>query len=456
MGPNVKPMDLVAIDMGYGHLRPAHALAEFVGLPVLEADQEPLADPVEQGQWDAVRRVYESISRASQMPLVGGPLRDVLEAVTAIPPLYPLRDLSSPTVPVRLFKAMAARGLGRGLAQRLRERSAALLTTFYAPAVLSDYHGVNDVYCVVTDTDINRIWAPFEPHSTSVNYFVPSRRTERRLKAYGVAPERVAITGFPLPHELLGGPELSVLRRHLARRLVVLDPNGTFRAQYRDEVSHFLGELPEPADVGPPHLVFAVGGAGAQAEMAFQFLPSLAARIRHQRVRLSLIAGIRPEVAEIFEQAIERSDLRAAREAGDIRIQLARDHTTYFREFNAILAEADILWTKPSELTFFAGLALPLIFSWPVGVHERHNRRWAIEAGAGIKQREPSHVGEWLWDLLSDGTLAGAAWSGFMRLPKFGLYQIVETVLGPERLETLLKSSAVPAEPTSLRAAPAS
>ena len=29
-----------------------------------------------------------------------------------------------------------------------------------------------------------------------------------------------------------------------------------------------------------------------------------------------------------------------------------------------------------------------------------------------------------------DGTLAGAAWSGFMRLPKFGLYRILEAV-GP-------------------------
>src|SRR5260370_33583974 len=63
-------------------------------------------------------------------------------------------------------------------------------------------------------------------------------------------------------------------------------------------------------------------------------------------------------------------------------------------------------------------------------MQERNNRRWAVENGAGLKQREPGHAGFWLRDWLAEGTLAAAAWSGFMRLPKFGLYQIVERVTG--------------------------
>ena len=102
------------------------------------------------------------------------------------------------------------------------------------------------------------------------------------------------------------------------------------------------------------------------------------------------------------------------------------DLLAYFRKFNELLAETDVLFTKPSEMTFFAALGLPLVFSWPVGVHERYNRRWAIEAGAGLKQRDPRFANEWIQEWLVDGTLAGAAWSGFMRLPKFGLYRILE------------------------------
>jgi hypothetical protein len=84
-------------------------------------------------------------------------------------------------------------------------------------------------------------------------------------------------------------------------------------------------------------------------------------------------------------------------------------------------------------MTFFAALGIPLVFSQPVGMHERYNRRWAIENGAGLKQREPRHAGYWIREWLAEGTLAAAAWSGFMRLPKFGLYQIVERVAGGVR-----------------------
>ena len=96
------------------------------------------------------------------------------------------------------------------------------------------------------------------------------------------------------------------------------------------------------------------------------------------------------------------------------------------QRFHARLADVDVLWTKPSEMTFFGALGLPLLFCPPIGVHEAYNRRWAIEAGAGVKQREPAFAAEWLDDWLADGTLAGAAWSGYMRLPKFGLYRILE------------------------------
>ena len=55
-------------------------------------------------------------------------------------------------------------------------------------------------------------------------------------------------------------------------------------------------------------------------------------------------------------------------------------------------------------------------------------RRWAIENGAALKQRHPDYAGFWLREWLAEGTLAAAAWSGFLRLPKFGVYHILERV----------------------------
>jgi hypothetical protein len=82
----------------------------------------------------------------------------------------------------------------------------------------------------------------------------------RRLRAYGVSKDQIELTGFPLPHALLGGSKLTELRANLLPRLVRLDQNGVFRHQLAQELEA-LGPLP-PAN-GPPHLAFAVGGAGA-------------------------------------------------------------------------------------------------------------------------------------------------------------------------------------------------
>jgi hypothetical protein len=73
-------------------------------------------------------------------------------------------------------------------------------------------------------------------------------------------------------------------------------------------------------------------------------------------------------------------------------------------------------------------LGLPLVFSAPVGAHENYNRRWAVEQGAGLHQRDPRSAAEWLTEWLSDGTLAAAAWAGFKALPKHGLYKILSEV----------------------------
>lgn len=446
-------LDLVAIDMGYGHLRPAHALSEFLGgQEVLPADREPLSNSAEQKTWHRARSVYELLSRAGRFPLMGGVLGDVLQNVTSIPSLYPVRDLSHRTLAVQLLEKSAENGLGRGLAARLQRENRTLLTTFFGPAVLSAYHHCDNIYCVVTDSDINRVWAPINPRQSSIHYLAPTLRVRRRLRAYGVSTDNIVVTGYPLPHQLVGGPGATFLRQNLRRRLVALDPRGAFLRECQEEVSHFLGDLPSKGSV-PPHLVFAVGGAGAQAELVEAFLPSLAHSLRRGKLKLTLVAGLRAEVADLFRRVIHSADLDKEHAAGRIDILIEKTHNDYFRAFNELLVATDILWTKPSELTFYGALGIPLLFSTPVGSHERYNRTWGINSGAGIKQMDLRHTGEWFWEMVKDGTFAGAAWTGYMRMPKFGLYRIVEEVLGKQALEDCLRgpNSRTQNDPVAMR-----
>jgi hypothetical protein len=425
VAPQVRsPVKLVAVDMGYGHLRAAQALGDVIDQPVLYADRPPIADGEELGKWRRTRWFYESISRASQLGSFAGPFRSLLEGVTSIPHLHPYRDLSAPTLGVKGLRRMMRDGLGKGLIELLKSEKAGLLSTFYAPAIAADAAGCPRVTCVVTDADINRIWAPPEAVRSDIDFCVPSVRAKLRLQSYGVRPEKIHLTGFPLPGELLGGADLEALRRNLGRRLLRLDPTGTFRDSYRDEVGHFLGELPAASDA-PPLVTFAVGGAGSQGPLALTLLESFKRDIGEGRLRLALVAATHEELAEEFLGGIKKLGLADQLGTG-VRVLHEADLLTYFKSFNALLAETDVLFTKPSEMTFFAALGLPLVFSWPVGVHERYNRRWAIEGGAGLKQRDPRFANEWIQEWLVDGTLAGAAWSGFMRLPKFGLYRILE------------------------------
>src|SRR5258707_1125858 len=49
---------IAAIDMGYGHLRPAAALANHLGIQVLEMDRPPLGHARDRAFWNPVRNLY--------------------------------------------------------------------------------------------------------------------------------------------------------------------------------------------------------------------------------------------------------------------------------------------------------------------------------------------------------------------------------------------------------------
>ena len=80
--------------------------------------------------------------------------------------------------------------------------------------------------------------------------------------------KRIYLTGFPLPMENIG-TNMEILKRDLARRLIRLDPTKRFRIIHGEEVRSYLGDNWDPdMGSGPITITYAVGGAGAQAEIA--------------------------------------------------------------------------------------------------------------------------------------------------------------------------------------------
>ncbi|HEY2030713.1 MAG TPA: hypothetical protein VGH20_16060 [Myxococcales bacterium] len=402
--------------MGYGHLRPAAALARWLGTAVLQIDRPPFGDARDAAFWQRSRKLYEPLTRVSQLPGLGAPLRALLNTITAIPEPWPSRDHSGPTQGTRWLQRAAKDGVGEELAKHLLTTGAPLLATFYAAPILAELHGAKRLSCVVTDSDVNRVWAPPEGAKSEIVYFCPSDRARRRLVSYGVREEQARLTGYPLPHELVGGRERTALKHNLAGRLSRLNAQGAVR----DLAERELGPLPAPDR--PPLVVFAVGGAGAQVPLAKELLRGMKPQLEREQLRLTLVAGRRAEVASALRSEIEKAQVRG------VELLEESDVFRYFERFNVLLARADVLFSKPSELTFFAALGLAFVAAPPVGVHEAWNLRWATDRGAALVQHDPRFAGEWLLEWLQAGVLAGAALNGFLRLPQTGLYDICDQV----------------------------
>ena len=283
------------------------------------------------------------------------------------------------------------------------------------------------LYCVVTDTDIHRIWAPSDPRSTPIRFLAPCAEVADRLYAYGVPAAQVRMTGFPLPDALVGGRERSAAKEGLRRRLGRLDPLGTFAATFQTTVEAEIGLVPEAP--GPIGLTFAVGGAGTQVKLAEGMLRAVAPLVHAGELTLVLVAGTRAEAREALVRAARASGLE--RHLGQaVRVLFAEDVQDYLAAFTAVLLETDLLVTKPSELTFYAALGLPLLLAPAVGVHEERNQQWVTQFGAALDLPDIQKLGWWLRARLGDGSLARAAWNGYSRLESRGLYAIVDLVSG--------------------------
>ena len=414
--------------MGYGHQRTADNLRHLAfGGTVINANNYPGIPESDRRVWEGLKRFYESVSAFKRIPLLGNLAFSLFDVFQKVPPFYPRRDLSSPSLSLRQNYFFFKRNWGKDLIERLSKNPLPLISTFFTPAFMAEFFGYpGEIFCVVCDTDIARTWVPLESGKSKIKYFAPTERVVERLRLYGVKPGNIFLTGYPLPKENTGSEKLEILKEDLKHRLLNLDPQRKFFKKYQSLIEEHLGSLPLKAN-HPLTLLFAIGGAGAQKEIAVRVLQSLAKNIKRGEIKLVLVAGIRKNIRDYFQEEIGR--LKLGRELGrNIQILFSPTMNGYFQEFNLTLRQTDILWTKPSELSFYAALGIPLVIAPTVGSHEEFNKRWLLKSDFGVSQKNPGFTKEWFFDLINQGYLAEKAFEGFVEGEKLGVYNIQKLV----------------------------
>lgn len=430
--PGERKAWIVDVNMGYGHSRAAYALKDLSGGEVISANDYRGIPADDKKLWLESRKLYEAISRMKPIPVVGDFLFEAMDYWQQIEKFYPKRDLSASNIQLKQIYRMIKKGLGKHLVHMCSENPLPFVTTFFIPAFVADYHNYpGDIWCVTTDADISRAWAPLNPHASRIKYLASNGRVVERLKLYGVRAEQIFLTGFPMPKELIGGPQSTVTKDLLTERLCNLDPNGIFHDRYQRTLKAELGpsRCTRTTSSHPLTLTYSVGGAGAQRALGVKILESLRSRIARHEIRLNLVPGIRPDMVAYYKAAVVEAGLK--KELGSwVRIPEFGSRAQYFAGFNEILKTTDILWTKPSEMSFYCGLGIAIIMAPPIGSQEEFNRVWLGYVGGGVSQNDPAYVSEWLFDWIESGGVARMAWNGYIEAPTHGTYRIEDLVLG--------------------------
>ena len=426
-----KQVHVIDVDMGYGHARAAFALRHLAGGEVITANNYKGIPKSDLDMWRKGREIYETISRLKPVPIIGDLAFQIMDEFQEIPAFYPRRDLSKPSIQLRQIYRMIQKGFGAHLIDQLRANPLPIVTTFFTVAFMADTFGYpGEIYLVTTDTDIARHWAPLDPKRSKIKYIAANGRCAERLKLYGVPAQQIFLTGFPLPKELIGGYPEKQLQQDLLGRLFNLDPNHIFLDRYKTTIKNRLGNVwHEPKQTHPLTLTFSVGGAGAQKQIGTQLLRSLKPLLLQERLRLALFAGVRKSVADEFRAAAVEAGLKRAI-GSSVLVPTFESRTAYFEGFNAFLRETDMLMTKPSELSFYTALGLPILMAPPIGSQEKFNAVWLQYVGGGVPMNDPRYTSEWLMDWVNSGGVARMAWSGYVEAPTHGTYRIEDVVLG--------------------------
>lgn len=400
---------VVAVEMGYGHMRAAGPLLSLAyRRKIILADNYEGIPKRDRLIWEKSAKIYYFFSRLSDKGALGNLVFRAFNYFQGIEDID--KKQIKPTFQLKQGYALIKSGWGRDLIENLNKESLQqargkpipLITTFFTIGHMAEHWGYKgEIYILVTDSDISRSWAPLEPKKSRINYFAPTERAAKHLKNYGVRTEKIHLTGFPLPPELLG-KSLKTALQNFKNRYRRLNPQNGFRE--------------------PLKIVFAIGGAGAQVKIGKKIVKSLASSAEEGKISLTVILGTHRQLISQFKNATPRGSA--------VNFFSCQTKEEYFSHFNEIISKTDVLWTKPSELSFYAGLGLPIIIAPPLGAQEEKNREWLLELGAGIDQGEPTKADKWLPEVLVSGALARVARQGFMKIEKNAVKKISKIVAG--------------------------
>ena len=405
---------ITTVLMGYGHLRAADNVAGPGRGRLVRADQPPFANLADVLVWKSSQDLYHVVSRTVETRLRF--LFRVLERIEDIPDDSKRASMEYSM----LMRFLVRTGVGRGL-RRLASPSTSLMAspsdiepggrvcpprlhTFFLPGLACVYNrfpGKN--YQLLCDADFHRVWAPIKPNDGDVTYLVPTAAGADRLMSYGVAHERIVVTGFPLPIANTGGKDLEVLQSDLRARLERLSPQSD----------------------SPLRLVFALSGAGCYLNLLKTLIRELLPELRSGKLTLSIAAGDNHKAKAGIESQLAALN---ARPGDGVTILHSPDVLEAFALFNRALRESDLLITKPGELVFYAALGIPQVLLPPVGKHEFKNRAYLIENHAALDLPGANSAGGWLLTQRANGVWRRAAESAFARLPKLGTFAINDAV----------------------------
>jgi len=404
-------------DMGYGHMRAADPFSEIACERIILINNDAITPRKEQKYWRQILYYYEAFSRAKRIPVIGNVLFGLMNLLLKIPPADVSTDLSMPTFQVKMLRMQIKNGLCGGLTSHLSKHGGTLLTSFYAPAIAADMQGIKDLFCIICDSDLNRVWVAEKPENSSITYFSPCHESTKRLLQYGVANDRIISTGFPLHPELIGSRNLEIARDRFLRRMEKLE---------NVVVAHETSEN----KTSPLTITFAIGGAGAQTDLAKILFDELYHLLINGTMEFTVIAGVRRDVRQFFEG---NKKMMACK---NFKLVWSKDQQTYFRDFTNAINQTDILISKPSEISFYAGLGIPFIIAPPIGAQEEFNRLWLLKNQSGVDLPEVSGFGNWLLKNIANGNFARIATNGYKKIEKGGFYKILDHLAEKKLIQT--------------------
>jgi processive 1,2-diacylglycerol beta-glucosyltransferase len=337
---------ILSVSAGAGHMRAAEAIRCYAAehVPDVEALHLDVMDYVPSG----FRRIYTDfyIRLVNRHPAVWGYLYRVTNEAAADSALQKLR---------RRVERLNTRALRRKIAAFSPD---CIICTHFLPAEILAHGREREqlrcpVWVQVTDFDLHRMWV--QPNITG--YFAANDEVAFRMRALGVAPEAIRVTGIPIMASF-------------------------GRLHDRTECARAIG-----LDPGRTTILLMGGGAGVGR------LDDAAARLLEadDQFQLIVIAGRNAEALA----ALQHLQLRHPRRL------VAQGYTG---EVERLMACADLAVTKPGGLTTSECLALglPMIVNSPIPGQEERNADFLLEQGVALKANDAVSLEYRVRELLRD------------------------------------------------------